>query len=91
MSNLNDLPQVRDALQAMAPGIKIEPKVRAKSKFVPVFIIQGNYGCGWEDECCDTDRKLARQTLREYRENSQYPSRMVLRRVPREKYESGDF
>lgn len=63
------------------------------AKFVRVFVIQGNYpGChGWEDECCDTDRKAARQELRNYRENSPYPSRLITRRVPREKYEVGDF
>ena len=63
------------------------------TKYVKVFVVQGNYGCGygWEDECCSVDRKEAREDLKAYRENSPYPSRMVARRVLREKYESGNF
>lgn len=65
--------------------------MKKQTKFVQVFVIQGNYGQGWEDECCDIDRKKAREELRKYRENSPYASRMVCRRVLREKYETGDF
>lgn len=45
------------------------------------WTIQGNYGQGWEDECAEDSRDEARQRLREYRENSPYPSRMVKRRI----------
>lgn len=45
------------------------------------WTIQGDYGHGWEDECSEDDRAEARQRLREYRENSPYPSRLVKRRV----------
>lgn len=61
------------------------------TKFVLVHIIQGNYGQGWEDECCDTDRKAMRCELKNYRANSSYPSRLIQRRVPRADYESGSF
>lgn len=60
------------------------------TKYVKVFVVQGNYGY-WEDECCSTDRKEAREDLKSYRTNSQYPSRMITRRVLREKYETGEF
>lgn len=61
------------------------------TKWVKVFIIQGNYGQGWEDECAETDRIEARNRLREYRENSPYPSRRISRRVLRSDFESGNF
>lgn len=65
--------------------------MRKPSKFVVVNVVQGHYGQGWEDECCSTDRKEARADLKSYRENSQYPCRMIRRRVTREKYETGNF
>lgn len=52
------------------------------NKFLYGFKIQGNYGQGWEDECFEETRKEARQRLREYQENSPYPSRMVQAREP---------
>jgi len=52
------------------------------NKFIYGFKIQGHYGQGWEDECFEDNRKEARQRLREYRENSAYPSRMVKAREP---------
>lgn len=47
-----------------------------------VFIIQSNYGFGhgWEDECCESRRKDGLARLREYRENSPCPARMITRR-----------
>ena len=63
------------------------------TKFVKVFVVQGNYGYGdgWEDECCSVDRKEAREDLKSYRVNSPYPSRMIARRVTRENYDAGTF
>lgn len=61
------------------------------TKNVNVFVVQGNYGQGWEDECCSEIRKEAREDLKAYRQNSGYPSRMITRRVPREKFEKGEF
>lgn len=61
------------------------------TKYVNVFVIQGYYGCGWEDECCSTDRKESREDLKAYRENSRYPSRRITRRVLRTDYEAGNF
>jgi len=61
------------------------------TKFVTVFVTQGHYGTGWDDECSTTDRKEARQTLKEYQENSRWPSRNIRRRVLRTDYEAGNF
>lgn len=63
------------------------------TKYVKVFVIQGNYGYGdgWEDEGCSLDRKEMREELKLYRLNSPGASRMITRRVLREKYETGNF
>lgn len=66
-------------------------KAQRVTKWVLVFVVQGYYGRGWEDECSSLDRKEARADLKAYRENSQYPSRMIRRRVLRSAYESGNF
>ena len=47
------------------------------NKWHYVWKIQGNYGQGWEDECVEESFREARARLREYRENSPYPSRLV--------------
>lgn len=46
-----------------------------------VFVVQGNYGHGWEDLTENDDRKLALDDLRAYRENAPEPVRLVTRRV----------
>jgi hypothetical protein len=51
-------------------------------KYNYVFVIQGYYCHGWEDETEEDTRKEARQQLRDYRENMpEYPHRMIQRRV----------
>jgi hypothetical protein len=44
-----------------------------------VFVIQGNYGHGWEDENEEDNRKDGKRSLREYRENGPGSYRMVHR------------
>jgi len=53
-----------------------------KNRFLYLWVIQGNYGQGWEDECVEDSLTEARARLREYCENSPYPSRMIQRREP---------
>ena len=38
-------------------------------KTVDLWNILGNYGCGFEVLNCETSRKAARDSIREYREN----------------------
>ena len=45
------------------------------------FIVQGNYGAGYEDLTCEDTRKEARQRLKEYNENEGYAHRIIVRRV----------
>ncbi len=55
-------------------------------KFITAFIIQGNYGQGWEDETQEDTLKLAKVQLKAYRENSTYPSRLIRRKVENPDY-----
>ena len=52
------------------------------SKTKMVFVIQGNYGQGWEDVTEEEIFLEARQRLKEYNENEpQYPHRRIRRRI----------
>ena len=62
----------------MAYKIK-NPRPR-KTKFT--FVIQGNYGQGWEDVTEEDKYFEGVQRLKEYNENEpQYPHRKIVRRV----------
>ena len=39
------------------------------NKYLYLWIVQGHYGCGWEDLCASENYKEARANLREYQEN----------------------
>ncbi|HUS48819.1 MAG TPA: hypothetical protein VMZ91_01530 [Candidatus Paceibacterota bacterium] len=46
------------------------------------FIIQGNYGHGWEDVNTEDNYSDARRSLREYDENERgYSHRKIIRRI----------
>ena len=45
------------------------------------LVVQGNYGQGWEDLTSEDKYSEARQRLREYNENENYPHRLIRRRV----------
>lgn len=47
------------------------------------YVVQGNYGYGWEDENCEETYEDARRSLREYRENGPGAYRLITRRVPK--------
>lgn len=51
------------------------------NKWIKEYIIQGYYGHGWEDDTAESSIKEARARLKEYRQNSNYPSRPITRRV----------
>jgi len=72
--------------------LKMNPRPR---KYVTVIVGQGNYGGGWEDETAYLDdkegRAAAKVDRKAYRENSQYPFRLIHRKVKIEDYEKGNF
>jgi len=55
--------------------------MKQKNKFVYLYIIQGNYGQGWEDIDASESWKESRRNLKAYRENMpEYPYRRIKRR-----------
>tara|TARA_R110000824_G_C15187886_1_gene674430 strand:+ start:937 stop:1116 length:180 start_codon:yes stop_codon:yes gene_type:complete len=55
--------------------------MKQKNKFVYLYIIQGNYGQGWEDIAASESWKESRSDLKAYRENMpEYPYRRIKRR-----------
>lgn len=53
-----------------------------KRKYHYEFVIQGNYGQGWEDVNTETTYLDGIRSLKEYRENEpQYPHRRIVRKV----------
>jgi len=54
------------------------------TKYVYEHIVQGNYGCGWEDLTAHDTRKAARAERRVYDANEPTPHRVIFRRTLRE-------
>lgn len=50
-------------------------------KWSTEYVVQGNYGYGYEDECAEETMREARQRLREYRENGPGTYRLITRKV----------
>ena len=54
-------------------------------KTVDTWVLEGNYGYGWEYILTEYTRKEGRERLREYRENEpQYPVRLIKKRGRKE-------
>jgi hypothetical protein len=62
----------------LSDAIKKDKKI---NKWSHVWVIQGNYGGGWEDVTEEDDRFEARARLKEYDANESYPHRKILRRI----------
>ncbi len=61
-------------------------------KYMDVYIVQGNYGQGWEDLTAETSWKEAKARLHEYNENELgYAHRRITRKVKIKYYEKGNF
>jgi hypothetical protein len=50
------------------------------NKYLYLYVIQGCYGQGWEDETAEDNRWEARVRLREYRDNMPEYSHRIIRR-----------
>lgn len=75
-----DLPAADD--EEKEESKKIEAKERTTKD---VYVVQGNYGQGWEDVYESEDRKDAKDRLKEYNENEkEYSHRLITRRVKKE-------
>ena len=51
-----------------------------KNKYCYLFVLQGNYGQGWEDLTASESRKEMRDDLKAYRENEGGSYRIIQRR-----------
>jgi hypothetical protein len=65
--------------------------MKTQTKFVNVWIVQGNYGYGWDDLCAGDTWREVREDLRDYRNNEPYPHRAIRRRIKREDYATGNY
>jgi hypothetical protein len=55
---------------------------KKKNKWKDEFVVQGNYGQGWEDVTSEGTHSEARQRLKEYNENeTMYGHRLITRKV----------
>lgn len=52
-------------------------------KYDYLFVLQGNYGQGWEDLCASESSTEVRQNRKEYRENEVGNYRIIQRREAR--------
>jgi hypothetical protein len=50
------------------------------NKYEYLFVLQGNYGQGWEDLCASESSNEVRQNRKEYRENEGGNYRIIQRR-----------
>ncbi len=62
------------------PGVSSNPRKGAKTKMV--YVLQGNYGYGWDDETEEDTWKEMREQLKVYRANGGGTYRSIRRRVP---------
>lgn len=62
-------------------------KTKCINKWLKEYVVQGNYGHGWEDVTAEETYREARQRLREYRENSSGAHRLITRRVPNPEFQ----
>lgn len=53
------------------------------TKYTYEFIVQGNYGSGWDDLTAHDTRRAARDERRVYDANEPYPHRVIFRRTLR--------
>lgn len=52
-----------------------------KRKTKDVYIVQGNYGYGWDDLTFEDTYEEAKKQKKVYNENENYPHRIIVKRV----------
>ena len=57
------------------------PPTKRKNKYEYLYVVQGNYGYGWDDLISTENYREAKARLKDYRENEKkYSHRMIHRR-----------
>ncbi len=54
-----------------------------QTKYVYEYVVQGNYGCGWDDLTTHDERRAAKNERKVYDANEPYPHRVIYRRTLR--------
>jgi hypothetical protein len=54
--------------------------MKKPNKYVYLFVLQGDYGHGWEDLTAEETRKEIRARMKDYRENEGGTYRIIQRR-----------
>lgn len=63
--------------------------VKKQNKYLYLYVVQGNYGYGWEDLTQSESWREARDDLKAYRQNDPHPHRIIERRELNPKYRGG--
>ena len=58
-----------------------DPGITVRAVWRQEYVVQGSYGCGWEDVNSEETRRDAKRSLREYDNNEAAPHRLVIRKV----------
>lgn len=69
--------------------VMLDEVITRHQKYITVYVVQVHYGSGWEDVTEEETRSEAIQRRKEYRENVQYPVRLIRRREPNPLYQEG--
>ena len=54
--------------------------MKKQNKYKYLYVVQGNYGYGWDDLTSSEDYKEAKQDLKDYNLNENYSHRIIQRR-----------
>lgn len=65
----------------------VDGLVTRHQKYITVYVIQQHYGSGWEDVTQEETVTEAIQRRKEYRENTNYPTRLIRRKEPNALYQ----
>jgi hypothetical protein len=68
-------------------ALHVSEIVTRHQKWVTVYVIQQHYGSGWEDVTQEETITEAIQRRKEYRENTNYPTRLIRRKEPNTLYQ----
>ncbi len=60
--------------------IDLDNLITRHHKYIQVYVIQQNFGDGWEDVTAEETREAGIQSRKDYRENTNYPTRLIRRK-----------
>jgi hypothetical protein len=76
-----DATTAEEAKKLLVDSGEHKPEIKVTRRTVQEFIVQGNYGYGWDDESTEDNEKEAKVRLKEYQLNGSGSYRLIKRRV----------